>query len=316
MTLRERVAGLGSGGVASMAAALVLLLVAVFMPPLEVPGETYDYIMVFDISQSMNVEDYELDGKPVNRLSFAKAAARNAMRSLPCGSRVGWGIFTEYRTLLLLDPVEVCENYGDLVASLEQIDGRMRWGNSSEISKGVFWSMRAIKDAAPASDRAALVFFTDGQEAPPIDPKYPPRMFEDLKAGEVQGWIVGTGGDTPRRIPRTDEEGRRIGYWRINEVLQRRGEPTPANPTGRPMEHLSSLREGHLESLAQHTGLGYARLETAASLASLLQDPRLSHRQLARTEVFWLPASTALLLLVFRFLPPLRPSLGQRRGRN
>lgn len=82
--------------------------------------------MVFDISQSMNVQDYELDGAPISRLSIAHEAVRRTLRDLPCGSRVGWAAFTGYRTILLLAPVEVCDYYNDLLASLDQIDGRMR----------------------------------------------------------------------------------------------------------------------------------------------------------------------------------------------
>src|SRR5262245_55001963 len=164
--------------------AAVLLLASALLPPLSLPRSTYDYIVVFDISQSMGVDDYELDGAPVSRLDFARAAARKALHDLPCGSRVGWAVFAEYRTLLLHSPVEVCDNYNDLLASLDNIDGRMRWGNASEITKGVFWSMRVAKQAGGAP---TLLFLTDGQEAPPIDPSQPPALFDDVKRGEVAG---------------------------------------------------------------------------------------------------------------------------------
>ena len=132
--------------------ALILLLVALVMPRIDLPRDAYDYLLVFDISQSMNVEDYELDGSPVSRLRYAKHAARNALQELPCGSRIGWGAFAEYRTVVLLAPVEVCASYGDLLASLQKIDGRMRWGQASEITKGVFWSMRAHDLARPGTN--------------------------------------------------------------------------------------------------------------------------------------------------------------------
>src|SRR5258708_2540915 len=122
----------GSGAIAF---ALALLILGLFMPTVQLPRPTFDYIVVFDISQSMNVEDYELDDAPVSRLSYARNSVRQALRSLPCGSRVGWGAFTGYRTLLLLAPVETCANYNDLLASLDKIDGRMRWSNASEVSK-------------------------------------------------------------------------------------------------------------------------------------------------------------------------------------
>jgi mxaL protein len=293
--------------------AVALLIASAVLPTLKLPRKTFDYIVVFDISQSMGVEDYELDGAPISRLDFARSAARKALRDLPCGSRVGWAVFAEYRTLLLVSPVEVCDNYNDLLASLANVDGRMRWGNSSEIMKGVFWSMRTVKEAG---DSPTLLFLTDGQEAPPIDPTQPPQMFEDLKRGEVPGWLVGVGGDTPRRIPKVDEAGRRIGYWQSYEVLQRFG-GTPGEPGAQPREHLSSLREGHLRDLARQVGLDYARLNDQQSISTMMRDPRFARRSQQPQEVGWMAAAAALLLLAVRFRPALRwPARGRSTGRR
>lgn len=283
-----------------IAVAAALLLASALLPPLSLPRRTYDYVVVFDISQSMGVEDYELDGAPVSRLEFARSAAREALRDLPCGSRVGWAVFAEYRTLLLLSPVEVCDNYNDLLASLDNIDGRMRWGNASEITKGVFWSMRVAKQAGGAP---TLLFLTDGQEAPPIDPSQPPAMFDDVKRGEVGGWIMGVGGDTPRRIPKVDEQGRRIGYWRSYEVLQRFGGEPNAAPGTQPREHLSSLREGHLRQLAQEVGLDYRRLSNPQAMSEAMRDTRFARRTRQPTDIGWIAATLALLLLIVRFRP-------------
>jgi mxaL protein len=48
---------------------------------------------------------------------------------------------------------------------LDGIDGRMRWGNASQVSKGLFWALRAAKDIDP---KPALLFPSDGHEAPPV----------------------------------------------------------------------------------------------------------------------------------------------------
>jgi mxaL protein len=279
--------------------AAVLLFASALLPPLSLPRSTYDYIVVFDISQSMGVDDYELNGAPASRLDFARAAARKALRDLPCGSRVGWAVFAEYRTLLLLSPIEVCENYNDLLASLDDIDGRMRWGNASEITKGVFWSMRVAKQAGTPT----LLFLTDGQEAPPLDPSQPPAMFDDVKRGDVAGWLMGVGGDAPRRIPKVDEEGRRIGYWRSYEVLQRFGGEPNAAPGTQPREHLSSLREGHLRRLAQQVGFDYRRLSNLQTMSDAMRDTRFARRTRQPTDIGWMAATLALLLLVIRFRP-------------
>jgi mxaL protein len=277
--------------------ALLLLVAALFAPHPKLPRDTYEYVVFFDITQSMDVQDYELGGSPISRLEYARYAVRRALSALPCGSRVGWGAFAEYRALLLLAPVEVCENYNDLLASLDNIDGRMRWANASEVGKGVYWSVRA---ALAEGSKPDVLFISDGHEAPPLNPTEPPSMPDDVQPGQVRGWIIGTGGDTPQRIPRTDAEGKKLGYWRANEVIQIRTED------GRGIvgaEHLSELREPHLKALANRVGFAYARLNDADSIRSAMLDPRFARRAPAPLDVYWLPVGVAVMLLVWRFRP-------------
>jgi mxaL protein len=83
------------GSVASLLGALALLVIAIAMPKVPLERDTFDHVIVFDLTQSMNVEDYEIDRQPVSRLAFARESAKRALRELPCGSRVGWGAFAE-----------------------------------------------------------------------------------------------------------------------------------------------------------------------------------------------------------------------------
>lgn len=282
--------------------ALGLLLVALLMPRWNLPHDTYDYVVFFDITQSMDVQDYESGGLPVSRLDFARRAVARALRDLPCGSRVGWGAFAEYRSLLLLAPVEVCSNYSDLLAALDSIDGRMRWANASEVGKGVYWSVKAAQETGSKPD---VIFISDGHEAPPLDPEQTaPVLPEDVQPGQVRGWIIGVGGDIPQRIPRSDADGRRLGYWRSTDVLQIR------SPDGKGIvgaEHLSALREPHLEALAKRVGFGYSRLTDAASINVAMRDPSLVRRMPAPVDFYWLPVSAAVLVLAWRFRPRISP---------
>ncbi len=278
--------------------ALILLLIALIVPTLNLPRDTYSYIIFFDISQSMNVEDYELDGKPASRLDYARHAVRQALGDLSCGSRIGLGAFVEYRTLMLVAPIEVCGNYHDLLVSLDYIDGRMRWRESSEITKGVFWSIRAARELGESSH---VLFLTDGQEAPPLRAGARPN-FDDIKPGEIRGWLIGVGGYTPQPIPRTDREGNRLGYWRADEVVQRKNGSTQGT-RNLSSEHLSSLRETHLQILAQQVGFEYARLARPSSIREAMRDRRFARRRSVPTDLYWLPAIAALLLLVLRFRP-------------
>jgi mxaL protein len=278
----------------AIAVAFLLLLTALFLPPINTIRATYDYLVVFDITQSMNVEDYELSGTPVSRLTFAREAVRRTLRELPCGSRVGWGVFAEYRTLVLLAPIEVCENYNDLLASLDRIDGRMRWANASEISKGVFWALRGARDVG---GHPKVLFLTDGQEAPPVEGEGLP-LFDDLKRGEIGGWLIGVGGYTPRPIPRTDADGRPMGFWHSDEVVQRQ---EPARGAAASHEHLSEVREPYLRHLAREVGFEYLHLAGAQSIHDAMLQPRFADRRKVPTDFAWLAATAALATLFFAF---------------
>ncbi len=202
--------------------------------------------------------------------------------------------------MLLLAPIEVCSNYNDLLASLNNLDGRMRWANASEVGRGVYWSVRTAKEEASKPD---VIFISDGHEAPPLTPGEPVSMPDDVQPGQVRGWVIGAGGDTPQRIPRTDAEGHRLGYWRANEVIQL------MSPDGRTIagaEHLSALREPHLKALAERVGFSYARLDGADSIARAMRDARYVRRAPAPFDLYWIPVGLAVLLLALRFLPVLR----------
>lgn len=289
-----------------LALALALLLLALWLPPMALPRTTHDAIVVFDITQSMDVEDLRMGSARASRLAFARDAARQALRELPCGSRIGWGAFAEYRTLLLVAPLEVCVHYGDLLASLALIDGRMRWANASQVSKGVFWAVRAARELEP---HPAVVFVTDGHEAPPLGTSEL-APFDDVKPGEIAGSLLGVGGLAPQPIPRTDDEGQRLGYWRADEVVQ----PDRASGDSAGGEHLSGLREPHLLVLARQIGFDYARLNGPAAMKAAMTDPRALQRRPVPTQLNALPALAALVLLVLRFRPDLPRLPVQRPG--
>ena len=142
--------------------ALGALVAAVAMPDMTLPRNTFEYIVTFDITQSMDVEDVVLNGAPVSRLKFAQAAMRDALGRLPCGSKVGWSIFTGQRTLLLLSPLEVCANYDALLMSLDGIDGRMRWTNcGARRQRRRSWHCDRIRDRWAGGAAASVVACVD-----------------------------------------------------------------------------------------------------------------------------------------------------------
>lgn len=323
---------------ALLAAAALALVASFFHPVATVDRRLFDQVIVLDITQSMNVADYPLDGKPVSRLVYAKHALRQALLALPCGSKVGWGVFTEYRSLLLVAPVEVCANLSELRATLDNIDGRMAWTGNSEVAKGLF---SGIGIAKQLPDKPSLVFVTDGHESPPVHPRHRPAF--DGKPGEVGGLIVGVGDLKPSPIPKSDPLGRPMGVWGADEVMQTdprsqgRGGSVgseqlvedPADtgsvaalPGSTPgTEHLSAMREGYLRLLADDTGLAFVPLQRDEGLIRALTSPRLARVTPAATDLRVALAAIAFVLLLARSGMPVWRRLRPRQrspqaGRN
>ena len=297
--------------------AAVLLLITLFGPTLNLTGQTFRYLFVIDITQSMNVADAG-PGSADRRLAYARRAVIAAIERLPCGSEAGLALFTEHRTLPLITPVEVCDHYGELKAIVGGIDWQMAWADRSEVAKGLH---TALQIGAQFGDDTRLVFVTDGHEAPPINPDYRPA-FNKITVGEIKGLIAGIGGSTPAPIPRFDQYGEPDGVWAADQVLQvdtfslgRSGtsvDETMAGIEGNDdlsdriaagTEHLSSLKEGYLKQLAVETALGYYRIDTADDFADRLIDPALGRSQKVLTDMRWLPGALALLLLLISLLP-------------
>ena len=303
-----------------LAGAALALAVTFTGPGFQLERPRFEHVVVFDVTQSMNVQDEGLDGRPVARLGFAKHALRHAIESLPCGSKLGWGIFTEYRAYLLFVPIEVCANRAELRSTLDGIDSRMAWSGNSEIAKGLH---SGIGIAKLLPGKPALVFVTDGHEAPPLNPHYRPAF--DDKPGDVPGLIVGVGELLASPIPKTDPQGGPLGFWRADEVMQtdprsqgrgasvggetlvddRAGSVAPGLGAMPGSEHLSALREGYLRLLAGEQGMAFHRLQSTPGLTAALMRPALAKPALVRTDGRVALAGLALCLLLARHAAPL-----------
>lgn len=302
-------------------AAWLLALAALFVPRVELVRPVLDVVAVFDITGSMNTRDMNVDGRAGSRLEASQAAVRRLLTSLPCGSRLGLGVFTERSSFLLFEPAEVCANYAALDGSVRQLDWRMAWAADSHVSRGLY---KAVEIASSVD--ANLAFFTDGQEAPPLPASGGPVF--DGEPGTVSGLIVGVGGREKSPIPKFDFDGREIGTWGREDVPHenRVGLP-PKDASSRPGyhprnapwggattagdEHLSSVREAYLETLAEQTGLGYANLAETRDLVSSLQAVSRSRPVKAAADIRPYPASAALILLLL--ISALLPALDRVR---
>ena len=309
---------------AMLVAALALAAAGLGKPMLPLSVDVFRHLVVFDITQSMNVGDVVPGDDTVTRLEHAKAAVLEAATSLPCGSELGLGLFTGHRTFLLLAPVEICASYPDLVATVRAVDWRMAWTARSEIAKGVHSGLRIAEALGP---QTVLVFVTDGHEAPPLHPELRPGYRGE--PGSVRGLLAGVGGPVPLPIPKLDPQGESLGYWGAEDVMQvdelslGRGTSVSEGYAGTDAagvqaridsgtEHLSALREAYLRSLADGLRLHYRRVEDADDLRSALHSPDLANERESMTDLRPLLAGVAALLLAGSYLVPGR----SRQGRS
>lgn len=295
--------------------AVILLTLCLFRPQAQLPNRVYDWLVVIDITQSMNVRDYNLNDQGISRLEYAKLTMRNSLRALPCGSHVALGLFTERNTLNIVRPVEVCAHYSSLDQTISRLDWRMAWAADSFIAHGVY---SAIEQATKLGKHMRVLMITDGNQAPPANPKYMPSFTG--KAGEVKGYLVGSGQLSPSPIPKLDDRGEVEGYWDSEEVLrygsfgmaetlsvlameQGQHDRNAGHGAGASLlsnAHLSGLDEPALKKLAKQTGLGYIKLDNMAQIEAVLTDKQMATRRWANTDLRpWLAIPALLLGLVY-----------------
>ena len=301
---------------AMLAVAVGLVGAALWEPELPMSTTVYRHLIVFDISQSMNVADATTADDAPTRLEYAKAAALDAARALPCGSALGLGLFAGHRTFLLLAPVEVCASYNDISKTIRSVDWRMAWTARSEIAKGVHSGLAVAKALGP---QTTLVFLTDGHEAPPLHSVLRPRFSGE--PGEVRGVLAGVGGLSPVRIPKLDPQGKALGYWGAEDVMQvdtfTLGRSTSVSEgfadiedtdvqarIAAGTEHLSALREAHLQSLARGLRLRYQRVASPGDLSTALRHREFGIERMSPVDLRPLLAGAAALLVAGSYVMP------------
>lgn len=267
-------------------AIIVILVITMFRPTVRLPTPVQRWLIVVDITQSMNVSDYWVEQKSVSRLEFSKRAIRQALSHLPCGSEVALGVFTERSIVTLLKPLEVCEHFNALDETVSQLDWRMAWAADSFVAHGLYDAIAKVKKI---NQQLRLAFVTDGHQAPPLSEGNTPQF--EGKADQVLGTILGVGGSKPAPIPKFDEKNNVIGYWDKEEVMRfatfgvirktqsvlemeegyhGRNAPHGNNPAEAEEAHLSALDATHLAALANQTGLAYSTLHQLDSLSAIL----------------------------------------------
>ncbi|HZV98139.1 MAG TPA: VWA domain-containing protein [Methylophilaceae bacterium] len=294
---------------ALLAGALLLLLAALFQPTVPLKRDLHNYLLVADVTQSMNTADMKLDGKAVSRLAYTRHLMREAVAELPCGTQVSLGIFSAENIALLYTPIEVCANYDVIQDSIAHLEWRMAWRGNSRLRFGIK-SATAVLSSLPVP--AQLVMFTDGDEAPKLNA---------INKLDLSGWqggkgwlIVGVGGDEPFPIPKFDSEDHILGYWAMTnmilapsqvqseESLGTRDDTIASDDYNR---YMSQLDEPYLKELAAEISARYLRASKPEALLKAMQQQAPAGHDITRFPIDWLLISGAIALMLIGYWPNL-----------
>lgn len=294
--------------IALLTVALLLLIVAMFKPTMPIKREIYSYLLVADISQSMNVADMTINGKTVTRMAYQQYLMHRIVSELPCGTQVGIGLFAGVSIAALYTPIEVCENFHAIEHSIDRLDWRSGWSGNSRIRDSMFTLARLIRSFPEA---AQVVYFTDGEEAPKL------HVFNTKDLTGFQGgknWLfVGVGSDKGTAIPKLDEANQVIGYWSNESFALQPGVAQISESNigtrndsvafGESDRYLSKLDEKYLESITKEISANYVNGESVQAVLSAMKKQPPARRDKSKFELRWLLAGVAGVLFLLAYIP-------------
>lgn len=298
--------------------AIAVLLPVFLSPRWLLPGSTYSYLFVVDVSESMNVRDVPNGTPEESRLDRAKASVIASLAALPCGSSVAVALFAGSDTLALFEPIEVCRHYPAIEQVVRGIDWRMAWDGDSRVEAAV---VAALHEAGQRG--LDLVFLSDGDEAPHVTVPH----FGDLLAvqGKVHGLLVGVGGGQPRPVPKLDADNRIIGYWsavdavregfypNLSELVKGDASAAELEHSGaldEVREHRSALNEEYLKQVGAAAGLGYLAADTPQRVAAAITDPAIARHEKAERDMRIVFGFAAAILVMIGWLQKRREKPG------
>jgi len=293
---------------ALLASAFLLLIVAAFKPTVPMPRNIYSYILVADISQSMNVIDTSLNGKPKSRMAYTQYMLHHIVANMPCGTRVSIGLFAGASVAALYNPIEVCRNYAAIQDTIDHLDWRTAWSGNSRLRDSMFTLARVIR-AFP--EPAQVVYFTDGEEAPKLH-AFNTKDLTNFQGGN--GWLfVGVGSEKGTSIPKLDDKNQLIGYWSADSFAMQPGiaQISEANigvrdnnvATGAGDRYISKLQEDYLKDLSKQVSGDYVRGDSLQSILSAMKNQKPARRDIAPYEIQWILATLAGLIFLMAYLP-------------
>lgn len=268
-----------------------LLVVAASSPiwigePISLPSQGRDLMLAVDISGSMEREDMELNGQPVNRLVAVKQVLNGFIEKRQ-GDRLGLVLFADQAYLqapLTLDTKTV-------KTLLNEAQLGFAGKRATAIGDAIGLTVKRLKDRP--GERHVVILLTDGANTGgSVEPLDAARLAAE---NQITIYTVGVGADS---FETRGLFGTRFGARRINPS--------------------TDLDEKTLNSIAQTTGGRYFRAKNPQELADIYQlldelepveDDPLTYRP-SKSLFFW-PLGAALLLSALLALTPLLSTFRQ-----
>ena len=289
-------------------AALLLLIVALFNPRIPIKRDIYSYLLVADISQSMNTVDKSLNGKPVSRMVFMQDLMHRLIGELPCGTNVSISVFAGVSVAALYTPIEVCENFDAINDTIDHLDWRTAWSGNSRVRASMITLAKTIRSFP---EPAQVVYFTDGEEAPKL------HVFNRTDLTAFQGgedWLfVGIGSDVGTPIPKFDEHNQLIGYWSGDSFAMQPGIAQISESNlgvrddnvagGTSDRYLSKLDEEYMKELAKEINGLYVRGNNVHDVLDAMKKQKPVRKDKAAFELRWILAAFAGILFTLAYTP-------------
>jgi len=298
--------------------AIILLLLALIKPEIQLKQAVHNYLLVADVSQSMNAEDVKLDNKTVSRLAYTQHLMKKVVETSPCGTYFSVGIFASDNVALLITPLEVCKNLDVISDSIEHLEWRMAWKGNSRLSFGV----RAAANTFDSLNvPAQMLFFTDGDEAPRVNV----TIKQDLSGIQIgKNFVfVGVGGHTKVGVPRFNSANKRVGFWPISDNNNAGAvgvtyadpsidEPDPSVASAEYDRFLSQLEDDYLKSLAGEIKAKYIEGQNTPAFYDFVQKQKPAASFVTAYSIRWLYLLLAALAIISTFIPSILARVSSR----
>lgn len=275
---------------------LIFLALTLGRPVVVKPNHHQNFLVLMDLSRSISVEDYQLDGKPCNRLKMAQTALKNLLEELPPEARLGIVTFVgyHYRTdninLVRTLPQAVGPSREELKQLIDWINWSQAWQSGTPVQLAVAHLIGYVKKHQELlGDNLTVILITDGEEnvgapasTPPSHDFYPHRKNDEtqiLKASQnnirdkktkifvsaelfkdlnLKFVIAGIGTSSGGPIPQFDKNWNFTGYEK--------------NYNGE--TQISRRDDVFLTELAQKLGADYLKIDGPDNLKILASDPK------------------------------------------